>query len=166
MTKMFICSFILILLLMSSLFLYSHTPLAMGVLIVFQSVIIALMLYIFMPSSWFSFLLIMVFLSGMMIIFMYVSSLAANELTSFSLLFFVLPFFIILIIYLNNNNYINQTTMNCLSMNLMELAPLNIYKVYSSEIYPMTLVLIIYLLVALIVVVKNSNFFKSFRSKK
>nr|YP_007026840.1 NADH dehydrogenase subunit 6 [Metacrangonyx goulmimensis]CCI69530.1 NADH dehydrogenase subunit 6 [Metacrangonyx goulmimensis] len=143
-------------------FFYSQHPLFMSTTIALQSILISTTIYLFSSTSWFGYLLFMIFLSGMMIILVYVSSLASNMLMKyFSLdlsvyamfLTLALSFFFVSqkanIFYDNNASFSN-------SPNLVIVAG----KIYSSETYLFTILIISYLLVVLILVVKNSFFTK------
>nr|CCI69543.1 NADH dehydrogenase subunit 6 [Metacrangonyx goulmimensis] len=143
-------------------FYSSQHPLFMSVMIALQSVLIGMMIYLFNCISWFSYLLFMIFLSGMMIILVYISSLASNltvkyfffdiKLLSLSM---IIPMILIFssnqinIFYNNNTNFSNLC-------NLIMITG----KVYSSKTYLFTILIICYLLVVLILVVKNSLFTK------
>jgi len=54
-------------------------PLAMGLTLIFQTALAATMTSILAGTFWFSYLLVLIFLGGMLILFVYVSALAPNE---------------------------------------------------------------------------------------
>nr|CCI71921.1 NADH dehydrogenase subunit 6 [Metacrangonyx longipes] len=144
------------------IFFYSWHPLFMGVMIALQSVLVALIIYIFNSTPWFSYLLFMIFLSGMMIILIYVSSLASNltmkyfflELSSITTFMVLFLFFAN---YYSDKNYFYDN-----SVNFSNLPNLIVFSssVYSKYMYLFTVLLICYLLMILILVVKNSLFTK------
>nr|CCB84625.1 NADH dehydrogenase subunit 6 [Bahadzia jaraguensis] len=137
--------------------LISH-PLVIALMIIFQSTIISLFISFSPYSSWFAYILFMIFLSGMMIIFIYISSLTSNEIISkFNMSLIHFPIFIIFITLvslilsksnINTFTYTNQPSMN--STNSI------ISNMYSTNTSFMTIFLITYLLVVLIMVVKTS----------
>nr|DAZ91353.1 TPA_asm: ND6 [Gammarus chevreuxi] len=144
----------------STLFIFSKTPLMMAMIIIAQAVMVSFITFMFLPTSWFSFILFMVFVSAMMIIFVYVSSLASNDFftstgpsvalslvasLALTVLFFLSPALPALTPY-------SESTLTDLG-----LASVTAYKLYAPYILLVTLFLIIYLLVALIVVAKNSS---------
>nr|CCI69495.1 NADH dehydrogenase subunit 6 [Metacrangonyx sp. 1 MDMBR-2012] len=150
-------SYILIIFFFSS----SH-PLFMSTMIALQSVLIGLTIYFFTSISWFSYLLFMIFLSGMMVILIYISSLASNLLMNYfvtdlknliMLMLLFMSFYFLTIkmnyFYDNNMNFSNLSNLILLSV-----------KVYSKEMYMFTVMIICYLLALLILVVKNSLFTK------
>lgn len=59
--------------------LASLNPLTLGVMVIVQSLLIALLTAVFLPTFWFSYLLILVYLGGLLVLFIYVASLASNE---------------------------------------------------------------------------------------
>lgn len=68
-----------------------HHPLAIGLALLMQTLFIALSTGLVAPSFWFSYILFLVFLGGMLVLFIYVASLASNEIFRFSTkLFFIL----------------------------------------------------------------------------
>nr|UBQ34407.1 NADH dehydrogenase subunit 6 [Homidia koreana] len=61
-----------------SVAIYSH-PITILISILAQTVTICLILWIYTKSSWFSFILFLIFLGGLMVLFIYIASLASNE---------------------------------------------------------------------------------------
>nr|YP_007026853.1 NADH dehydrogenase subunit 6 [Metacrangonyx ilvanus]CCI69556.1 NADH dehydrogenase subunit 6 [Metacrangonyx ilvanus] len=144
------------------IFFYSWHPLFMGVTIALQSVIIGMTLYMFSTIPWFSYLLFMIFLSGMMVILIYVSSLASNLIMKYffmefkSILYFTILYFFFSYFFMKSN-YFCENSVNFSNLPSMILLS---GKMYSKEMYMLTVLLICYLLLVLILVVKNSLFTK------
>nr|UFZ13304.1 NADH dehydrogenase subunit 6 [Protohermes differentialis] len=141
-------------------------PLAMGLILLLQTVMICLTSGILIQTFWFSYILFLIMLGGMLILFIYMTSLASNELFSISMKTILINsalFTIILIIFLTDSfNWISN------SMNLdMNLFKNLIYTENSSELlklynFPtmnLTLLLINYLFLTLIIIVKMTNIF-------
>nr|CCI69443.1 NADH dehydrogenase subunit 6 [Metacrangonyx sp. 2 MDMBR-2012] len=144
------------------IFFYSSHPLFMSTMIAIQSIMISVTIYLFNSISWFSYLLFMIFLSGMMVVLIYVSSLTSNLtmkyffvdlksliLLSVLFLFFPLLYYKVYYFYNNNMDFSNLS-------NLIIMAG----KIYSKDMYLFTILIICYLLIVLILVVKNSLFTK------
>nr|YP_009179468.1 NADH dehydrogenase subunit 6 [Cypridopsis vidua]AJY78607.1 NADH dehydrogenase subunit 6 [Cypridopsis vidua] len=74
----------LMMIFMNSLFLMSSHPLIMGFILMLQTLLFAVLSGIIMSSYWYSYILILVFLGGLLILFVYVSSMASNEKLNFS----------------------------------------------------------------------------------
>lgn len=147
-------------------FILLRTPLRLGLTVALLSFFVSIIIVLLMPSSWFSFLLLIVFLSGIMVLFVYVASLASNEIFTSSwaeLLVIILGSVLIITIITYKNPFISSER----GLDLNRINSYLVYKIYSSQLYSFTLLLITYLLVVLIVVVKNATIRESpLRSKK
>jgi NADH-ubiquinone oxidoreductase chain 6 len=56
----------------------------MGLVLLIQTLIVALLTGVLASSFWFSYILFLVFLGGMLVLFIYVTRLASNEMFSIS----------------------------------------------------------------------------------
>lgn len=144
----------------------SH-PLALGFILLIQTFFSCILINLNHESSWFSYILFLVFLGAILILFIYVTSVASNEKFKFS---FILAFSIFIIICvalfisLLYNNYFelfnlafNLELNNIESLNFKENS-LSIIKFYNFPTNILTIILINYLLFSLIVIVKITNF--------
>uniref|UniRef100_UPI0030FEC0B8 NADH dehydrogenase subunit 6 n=1 Tax=Neopanorpa claripennis TaxID=3135613 RepID=UPI0030FEC0B8 len=154
----------------SLIFTQMKHPLAMGLLLLTQTLTICLTIGMVSKTFWFSYILFLVFLGGMLVLFIYMTSLASNEMFSMSFklisLFITFLFFIMLINILLDKNLILSTFSNLDMNNFMELFmlktnenSLNLTKLYNQPTSMITLMLINYLLLTLIVIVKITNIF-------
>nr|YP_010701135.1 NADH dehydrogenase subunit 6 [Acosmeryx shervillii]WCI21373.1 NADH dehydrogenase subunit 6 [Acosmeryx shervillii] len=161
--SMFIC--------MLSLMMYSLThPLSMGMLILIQTLLTCLLSGMLIKTYWFSYILFLTFLGGLLVLFIYVSSIASNEMFSFSnnkkIMFIMMLTMIMLIqFFFNKNlnwmNLINNSEMNNF-MNFMFLNnenKINLNKLYNNNSSMLMSLLIIYLFITLIAIVKITNIF-------
>nr|YP_009528518.1 NADH dehydrogenase subunit 6 [Athyma kanwa]AYN60623.1 NADH dehydrogenase subunit 6 [Athyma kanwa] len=163
--------FLSLLLISISVFLYFiNHPLAMGLLILIQTLLICLISGMLINTYWFSYILFLVFLGGLLVLFIYVSSVASNELFKIHLinkfLFIYIFFIMIFSIYFKNNltwmNFsINDEMINLFNSNLFFNNEYNfsLSKLYNKQNYFMMLMLIIYLFITLIAIVKITNIF-------
>nr|AND96535.1 NADH deshydrogenase subunit 6 [Onthophagus diabolicus] len=154
----------LMIMLTSSMFLiWLKHPLSLGLILLIQTINMALYLGFYHLNYWFSYILFLIMIGGMLILFIYMTSVASNEkfypsiklfilflimmMMSFMLWNFMDPF------YFNLNNIFNefQTKKNNLSLNK--------YLNYPSHL--MMYLLIIYLLISLLAIVKITNFKKN-----
>nr|YP_010329873.1 NADH dehydrogenase subunit 6 [Calyptra minuticornis]UNP54622.1 NADH dehydrogenase subunit 6 [Calyptra minuticornis] len=168
MTKMFLSFMIM---LISLFMLFMNNPLSMGLMILMQTLLISLLSGMLIKTYWFSYILFLIFLGGLLVLFIYVSSIASNELfkTSFNLkiifLFIFMIFIMIQIIYFNNlfwmNLSMNSDMNNFFNFNLMinNENKINLNKLYNNQTFMIMLMLIIYLFITLISVVKITNIF-------
>uniref|UniRef100_UPI0030FEB884 NADH dehydrogenase subunit 6 n=1 Tax=Neopanorpa longiprocessa TaxID=757038 RepID=UPI0030FEB884 len=167
---MFQFSLLMMSTIISLIFTQMKHPLAMGLILLTQTLIICLTMGLISNTYWFSYILFLVFLGGMLVLFIYMTSLASNEMfsMSFKLIFwfFSLMFLLTLIIILLDKNLILSTFSNFDMNNFMESFmlktnenSLNLTKLYNQPTSMITLMLINYLLLTLIVIVKITNIF-------
>nr|YP_010004129.1 NADH dehydrogenase subunit 6 [Prioneris clemanthe]QNR01235.1 NADH dehydrogenase subunit 6 [Prioneris clemanthe] len=156
------------------MFFINH-PLAMGMLILIQTMFVSLLMGLYLNTYWFSYILFLIFMGGLLVLFIYVSSIASNELIKFSfklkfsLLIWILIYSIIIFNYKNFflkdlffNNEMNIFNQYFLFLNEYKI---NLSKLYDKQTFLLTMMLIIYLFITLIAVIKITNiFFGPFRS--
>nr|YP_009179667.1 NADH dehydrogenase subunit 6 [Calliphora vomitoria]ALK60706.1 NADH dehydrogenase subunit 6 [Calliphora vomitoria] len=158
-----------LLIIFNFIFMNMKHPLAMGLILLIQTTLVTLTSGLMTKSFWFSYILFLVFLGGMLVLFIYVTSLASNEMFTFSikLLFISLSIFTLMIIalfFMDKNNllqYQNLEIKSIYGMNsyLMENS-LSLNKLYNYPTNLLTILLMNYLLITLIAVVKITNLFK------
>nr|YP_010159303.1 NADH dehydrogenase subunit 6 [Perlesta teaysia]QRG31749.1 NADH dehydrogenase subunit 6 [Perlesta teaysia] len=146
------------------LFTQMTHPLAMGLMLLIQTVAICLITGLTTQSFWFSYILFLVFLGGLLVLFIYVTSLASNEMFSLSissLLYFVIPFVTALLIIMITDPNLWLNGLSIYEMTLTKQTPLQIeeatlslMKIYNNPTNIITLMLVLYLFLTLIVVVK------------
>nr|YP_010852948.1 NADH dehydrogenase subunit 6 [Darpa inopinata]WGM81101.1 NADH dehydrogenase subunit 6 [Darpa inopinata] len=156
-----------------SMFFLKH-PLSMGLMILIQTLLICLISGLYIYTYWFSYILFLTFLGGLLVLFIYVSSIASNELFSFSfnnkmlLMMLLLLFMLLLIMMLNffdfewMNLMFNLFEMNNFSNYLMFINNnnnINLTKLYNKQTYFLMMMMIIYLFITLVVVIKITNIF-------
>nr|YP_009242844.1 NADH dehydrogenase subunit 6 [Lerema accius]AMQ67240.1 NADH dehydrogenase subunit 6 [Lerema accius] len=169
MIKMFLT---LNMILISIILIFLIHPLSMGLLILIQTFMICLISGMIINTYWFSYILFLTFLGGLLVLFIYISSIASNELFSFSLknnlFFFFLFMNIIIISIINMNNlkwlnlYNNSNEMNNLFNYFIFFNSennINLSKLYNNQNYMMMFLMIIYLFITLVAVVKITNIF-------
>nr|AMH85353.1 NADH dehydrogenase subunit 6 [Drosophila unipunctata] len=164
MLQLIIYSMILI---SSIIFINMIHPLAMGLTLLFQTILICLITGLMTKSFWFSYILFLIFLGGMLVLFIYVTSLASNEmfnlsikLTMFSFSFMIILMLVTFIIDKNSSLFIflNNEMENISNMNSYILEnSLSLNKLYNFPTNLVTILLMNYLLITLIVVVKITN---------
>lgn len=154
----------------SVLFLISKHPLGIGLILIFQTLLISLLSGINAFNFWFSYILFLIFVGGLLILFIYVISLASNEIFNFSLkiflnktILFILFIFFIYFLDLFLINFFNK------NLEIIKLENLKILTLESREIlnkiynFPrriITIILIIYLFLCLIAICKIINIFE------
>nr|YP_009643386.1 NADH dehydrogenase subunit 6 [Pyrrhopeplus posthumus]YP_009643399.1 NADH dehydrogenase subunit 6 [Pyrrhopeplus carduelis]APO08803.1 NADH dehydrogenase subunit 6 [Pyrrhopeplus posthumus]APO08816.1 NADH dehydrogenase subunit 6 [Pyrrhopeplus carduelis] len=70
---------IMIMNMISFMLIWVNHPISMGLLIIAQTLNISMMIGLYSGSFWFSYIIIIVMLSGMLVLFIYMASIASNE---------------------------------------------------------------------------------------
>nr|YP_009110169.1 NADH dehydrogenase subunit 6 [Ctenoplusia limbirena]AIW64877.1 NADH dehydrogenase subunit 6 [Ctenoplusia limbirena] len=164
-------TFSLMLIMFSIIMLFMNNPMSMGLMILIQTLLTCLLSGMMIKTYWFSYILFLTFLGGLLVLFIYVSSIASNELFkmsfNFKLIFFmiIMLFMLILFMYFNNMMWMNLS-FNSEMDNYLNLIfffnnenKINLSKLYNNQTYMMMMMMIIYLFITLIAVVKITNIF-------
>nr|WNO18690.1 NADH dehydrogenase subunit 6 [Pintara tabrica melli] len=162
--------FYLVMIFITILMFFLKHPLAMGFMILIQTIMICLISGLYLNTYWFSYILFLTFFGGLLVLFIYVSSVASNELFQFLfknkllMLFLLLLLFMITFILLNNNlNLIFDSFKLNKFYNYLILINnnnnINWTKLYNEQTYLLMMMMIIYLFITLVAVVKITNIF-------
>nr|YP_010385038.1 NADH dehydrogenase subunit 6 [Pinnaxodes major]UPL65048.1 NADH dehydrogenase subunit 6 [Pinnaxodes major] len=148
-----------LLIMLTLLFTQLSHPLAMGLILLLQTTLICLSIGFSTFSFWLSYILFLIFLGGMLVLFIYVASLASNESFSFSISKFVLFSFIlatsaILLFAPDQMLFCFSSPLVNSSLNFSLTTPLTINWIYNTPFMNFTIFIVFYLLLMLIVVVK------------
>nr|YP_010462941.1 NADH dehydrogenase subunit 6 [Epeorus aculeatus]UUJ36807.1 NADH dehydrogenase subunit 6 [Epeorus aculeatus] len=155
-------------------FITMNHPLAMGLILLCQTLLISLITGLLAPSFWFSYILFLVFLGGMLVLFIYVTSLASNEMFSISAKTMILSSLFILTVlavsYFNDPSLWNMSNYSDQADLLGWSSPqpiLNLLiKLYNHPTHLLTLLLVLYLFLTLVAVVTVTQIFEGpLRSK-
>nr|YP_009108331.1 NADH dehydrogenase subunit 6 [Tenuibranchiurus glypticus]AIU94542.1 NADH dehydrogenase subunit 6 [Tenuibranchiurus glypticus] len=161
MSVMILYLFLPLILSLSILFSQLTHPLSMGLTLLTQTVLICLFTGTFNPSFWFSYILFLIFLGGMLILFIYVASLASNEvfqvnspLSILPLIFMstIFPFLILDPLTLKQQFF--YLSSESFFMNKMTPTLHTTNMIYAPPSWPLTIFMILYLLFALLAVAK------------
>nr|YP_009350452.1 NADH dehydrogenase subunit 6 [Nasutitermes octopilis]AQP27076.1 NADH dehydrogenase subunit 6 [Nasutitermes octopilis] len=141
----------------SLMFTQMKHPMAMGLMLLMQTIMICLISGVMYKSFWFSYILFMIMIGGMLVLFMYMTSLASNEMFSPSNKMLVatsisLPALMYTMPTLTNNKEMN--THNTMMENEITTTTT---VMYNQMMGMMTTMLVIYMLLTLIVVVNIIN---------
>nr|QOL00969.1 NADH dehydrogenase subunit 6 [Filchnerella sunanensis] len=141
-------------------------PMSMMMFIIIQTLLIGLTAGTLMESFWLSYILFLTFLGGMLVLFIYITSIASNEmfqLKSISVIFTSIMWLILTIslILLDKSLYIDlsknsDTTITNNIMNFQEMTT-SLNKIYNNPTFMITMMMMIYLFLALLAVVKITN---------
>nr|UDF87507.1 NADH dehydrogenase subunit 6 [Loxostege turbidalis] len=157
---------------MSFIMFFMNNPLSMGLMILIQTLLTCMISSMIIKTYWFSYILFLTFLGGLLVLFIYVSSIASNEMfkTSFFMnMYFMVNTFIILffsILFMNNLSWMNLNNNNLEMNNFFNMFlffnnenKINLSKLYNNQTFLIMIMLIIYLFITLIAVVKITNIF-------
>nr|ALO70990.1 NADH deshydrogenase subunit 6 [Pselaphinae sp. 3 EF-2015] len=147
-------------LMFSLMFIFLKHPLSMGVILLLQTLIISMITGLMNNNFWFSYILFLIFIGGMLILFMYMTSIASNEMFSISKLMILLMMTLLtplLWIFLKNYYQINFLNMNFENLFFHNHINFNLIKFYWYPNNLIMLILIFYLLLTLIASVKIIN---------
>nr|YP_010397522.1 NADH dehydrogenase subunit 6 [Sympotthastia takatensis]UQJ73392.1 NADH dehydrogenase subunit 6 [Sympotthastia takatensis] len=154
----------------STIFMQMKHPMAMGLMLLIQTFLICLITGNYSKTFWFSYVLFLIFLGGMLVLFIYVTSLASNEMFSFSMKIFFISaisifIFVISLIILDNNMITSFLTNNEISSlndmkSFINENTISLTKLYNFPTNLLTILLINYLFLTLIAVVKITNIFE------
>nr|ALO77160.1 NADH deshydrogenase subunit 6 [Anaspis sp. ANA02] len=144
---------------LSLIFLFLTHPLSMGLILLIQTMVISLITGNFCLNYWFSYILFLILVGSMLILFIYMTSIASNEKFYFNKNFIFLIFVPIFSFMFNkmtmNINTINTDMYMSIENTLLSMSMIK-YLSFPSNLILMFL--IIYLLLTLIVIVKITNF--------
>nr|QFK69058.1 NADH dehydrogenase subunit 6 [Phymatostetha signifera] len=151
--------------LMSTLFPTMKHPLSMGFILLMQTGLSCMMNGMNNYSYWFSYLLFITFIGGMMVLFIYMASIASNMTFKFSIKLMIM--IMIMTMLLMTMNMVDTMLMNENNMNEFinyELMSKNnnkemmsIMKMFNMPTMMITIMLIIYLLFTMISIIKITN---------
>nr|YP_010703633.1 NADH dehydrogenase subunit 6 [Sphingonotus mongolicus]WCO86767.1 NADH dehydrogenase subunit 6 [Sphingonotus mongolicus] len=147
-------------------FIKLNHPMSMMMMIIIQTMLIGLMAGSMMESFWLSYILFLTFLGGMMVLFIYITSIASNEMfniKSMNMMFSMMLILIMMMVFFNTEKIMfteiikNTETMNTsLVMNFQEMT-MSMTKLYNNPTLIITIMMMIYLFIALLAVVKITN---------
>nr|YP_003856692.1 NADH dehydrogenase subunit 6 [Mekongiana xiangchengensis]ADK77633.1 NADH dehydrogenase subunit 6 [Mekongiana xiangchengensis] len=147
-------------------FIKLNHPMSMLLIIIIQTILISIMIGNLMESFWMSYILLLTFLGGMMVLFIYITSIASNEMFNLNSnnitinIMMTLILFIIVIAmeyFLLNDIFKNsETTFISLNIDMKEMS-YSLMKMYNYPSFQITIMMMIYLFLALVVVVKITN---------
>nr|YP_009469780.1 NADH dehydrogenase subunit 6 [Eomantis yunnanensis]AVE15773.1 NADH dehydrogenase subunit 6 [Eomantis yunnanensis] len=151
-------------LIFSLIFLFLNHPLSMGFILFLQTIMMCLISGSMSMSFWFSYILLLIYLGGMLVLFMYVTSLASNEMFYYSnkvlLMFLLLPLIFLSLYIMDIDFHMNLYENMENNINLNMSSNNHLLKMYNQPINNITIMIASYLFLTLIVVVKMISIYK------
>nr|YP_006576053.1 NADH dehydrogenase subunit 6 [Euspilotus scissus]ACZ58580.1 NADH dehydrogenase subunit 6 [Euspilotus scissus] len=139
---------ILAVLSLSMIFIFMSHPLAMLMILIIQALMIGMVTGIMNYNFWFSYIMFIIFVGAMLVIFIYMTSIASNEKIKFNWIMLLLPFSLSLFWFFFKTD--------CMMYN--NSIYMTLFKFFSLPTNSLIYMLIIYLLITLIASVKISAF--------
>lgn len=102
--------FLLILLYLSFIFILFSHPVTLGITLLIQTVIVTILTLIIFSNSWFSYIIFLILIGGLLILFIYITRIASNEKFKFNLnVFYFFCFFLVSYLIIKKLNFIIKT---------------------------------------------------------
>lgn len=133
----------------------SSHPVTILAIILAQTFLICISLWIIIKSSWFSFILFLIFLGGLIVLFVYVVSLASNEKfeLKISLFYQILTLNRLIVLTVGVWNYFQVNNLLVDQTNIL----IKTIMIFSSRNILTSILIITYLLFTLLVAVKIAS---------
>nr|WRO44920.1 NADH dehydrogenase subunit 6 [Themus stigmaticus] len=141
--------------------LFLKHPISMGLNLLIQTIVISLITGLMALNFWMSFLIFLVMIGGMLILFMYMTSIASNEKFTFSKnLFFITTIYTLLFFFIVN--FKNNSPFPIQNIDSIELVKFSTYELSPNKYFMnnskfILAILIIYLFITLVAIVNISN---------
>nr|QKN22816.1 NADH dehydrogenase subunit 6 [Triatoma nitida] len=142
-------------------FLLTKHPLSMGLTLIIQTLMVAMMTGLMINMFWFSYILVISMLSGMLVLFIYMASVASNEKfhTTWSMLMYMMPMIIMSMMMFF---IMDQLEVSCMSPSIKksmtgaeQLISLN--KLFIFNNMSITIMLVSYLFLTMIAISYIAN---------
>nr|QDI93346.1 NADH dehydrogenase subunit 6 [Quercophylus gonoporospinus] len=144
----------MIMMMINTMFFFMNHPMSMGLILITQTVTVSIISGLMMKTFWLSYVLVITMLSGMLVLFIYMSSVASNEKfknkIKLWMLFLIMLMMSMLFLFLNKKMIIknNYFSMEMMSTKNMEILQLN--KMFNSKNMMITIMLVLYLFMTMI----------------
>nr|WPW46616.1 NADH dehydrogenase subunit 6 [Halobates maculatus] len=140
-------------------------PLSMGFNLIMITFLSSITMSIWMKYTWYSYILVLVMLGGMLVLFMYMASIASNEIMKFSFKIFIMMIIsmIITTILLKMELMSYSSTMIQTMDGQQNMSMMKLFNTQSSII---TIMMALYLLMTMIYVIFITNTFEGPMRKK
>nr|WGO58195.1 NADH dehydrogenase subunit 6 [Allacta xizangensis] len=146
---------------LSIMFTQIKHPMAMGCLLLMQTIMVSTMSGLMSQTFWFSYMLFLIFMGGMLVLFIYMTSITSNSMfyMSTKMIVMIIPIMsLVMYLYTNYMDINNQESMNFMLMN--NTTTNSMMKLYNKYTHYITIMMASYLFLSLITIVKITNIFK------
>nr|YP_009694491.1 NADH dehydrogenase subunit 6 [Eurydema dominulus]QEI26476.1 NADH dehydrogenase subunit 6 [Eurydema dominulus] len=132
----------------SLILLTLNHPLSMGLILIMQTLIVSTIIGYMMESFLFSYIIIIIMLSGALVLFIYMASIASNEKFNSPVNVIIMSFALMIISF----TLLYYLDIKYFSNNMISNDQVSLIKMFNMLTAKMTLMMIIYLLLTMIVV--------------
>nr|AML25946.1 NADH dehydrogenase subunit 6 [Staphylinidae sp. BMNH 1274220] len=142
---------------LSIMFMSLNHPMTMGLLLLLQTITISLITGSLTLNFWFSYIIFLIMVGGMLVLFIYMTSIASNEMFNLSknLMILTISMMMIYSMMLLSDSYMYMALqMFFESMNYNNQINFNLIKYFNHPSMIIIFLMIIYLFITLIAVVK------------
>nr|UPL65686.1 NADH dehydrogenase subunit 6 [Homoeocerus unipunctatus] len=143
---------LIMMMLLSFIFIWLNHPISMGITIIAQTIVISMIIGMSLNSFWFSYIITITMLSGMLVLFIYMASVASNEkfYTSFKMITFSMMVMITgVVMQIYTNDYNNITLMNYPEMSIEETT---LSTLFNCKFKMITMMMVLYLMFTMVTV--------------
>nr|YP_010478374.1 NADH dehydrogenase subunit 6 [Nesophrosyne sp. 15 GMB-2012]UVI59818.1 NADH dehydrogenase subunit 6 [Nesophrosyne sp. 15 GMB-2012] len=155
--------FMKIMIMISTYSLTLKTPMSMGIMLLILTAISTILLAQTLTTAWVPMIMFLMFVGGLLILFMYMSSIASNEKFTTNISLMMIP---IIVIMTPMESMLVEGFMNENLLSTMLVDTISMIKIYNKKTFIITIFMFMYLLMAMIVVTKIIKIFKGpLRSK-
>nr|QNH68980.1 NADH dehydrogenase subunit 6 [Ergatettix serrifemora] len=143
------------------MFITTKQPMKMVIMILMQTLVSTFMMSMKTKSTWFPYMLMIIFIGGMMVLFIYITSITPNEKSKTNPMIIISMMTMMAIFMLKYKNmknmyYTNET--NIMEINsILSNQMMFLNKIFNKPMYMLSIMMMMYLFIALIAVNKISN---------
>nr|YP_011009668.1 NADH dehydrogenase subunit 6 [Hygia bidentata]WPV77660.1 NADH dehydrogenase subunit 6 [Hygia bidentata] len=125
-------------------FMWLNHPVSMGILIILQTLMVSMVVGLYLSSFFFSYIIMITMLSGMLVLFIYMASVASNEKFTVSMKMIIISMLMMLIGMILQKNYMHDE----MKMMLMKISSdkLLLQNMFNNKTKFITMMMIMYLL--------------------
>uniref|UniRef100_A0AAU7YU48 NADH dehydrogenase subunit 6 n=1 Tax=Stephanitis macaona TaxID=3156568 RepID=A0AAU7YU48_9HEMI len=141
--------YITMMVIMSFMFMNMMTPLSMMMVLILQTLLISVISSTMISSFWYSYLMILIMVSGLLILFMYMASIASNEKFHMSNKLFI---YMILLMILYLNYYMKTKELHEKKIKVMDNQEMIMSKLFNYKFISPTILMIMWLFMMMIII--------------
>nr|YP_010502924.1 NADH dehydrogenase subunit 6 [Nephotettix virescens]UXD78701.1 NADH dehydrogenase subunit 6 [Nephotettix virescens] len=141
----------------STTVMFLKTPMSMGVLLMIQTIFSTLILAKIMDSSWMPMIVFLMFIGGLLILFMYMSSIASNEKFTSNINIFML---FMMIMILPIEELMTEVQMENSMTMFISKESISMMKIYNKKTLLVTVLMFMYMYLTMIAVTKVIKIYK------